>query len=47
MRKSRWGVSARPDDVAGLAVYLASSDADYATGATFTVDGGLTWFYEE
>jgi glucose 1-dehydrogenase len=34
-------------DVAGLAAYLASSDADYATGSTFTVDGGLTWFYQE
>jgi glucose 1-dehydrogenase len=34
-------------DVAGLAVFLASSDSDYATGATFTVDGGLTWFYQE
>jgi glucose 1-dehydrogenase len=34
-------------DVAGLAVFLASSESDYATGATFTVDGGLTWFYQE
>jgi glucose 1-dehydrogenase len=37
----------KTNDVAGLAAYLASSDADYATGATFTVDGGLTWFYQE
>lgn len=29
-----------PDDVAGLAVYLASEEADYCTGATFYVDGG-------
>jgi len=37
----------KTSDVAGLAAYLASSDADYATGATFTIDGGLTWFYQE
>lgn len=37
----------KTDDVAGLAVFLASSESDYSTGATFTVDGGLTWFYQE
>ncbi|HYE72149.1 MAG TPA: SDR family oxidoreductase, partial [Blastocatellia bacterium] len=37
----------RPQDVAGLAVFLASDDASYVTGSTFFVDGGLTWFYEE
>lgn len=37
----------RPEDVAGLATFLASDDADYVTGATFFVDGGLTWHYEE
>lgn len=35
------------DDVAGVGVFLASSEADYVTGSTFFVDGGLTWFYEE
>ncbi len=30
----------RPDDIGGLAVYLASDEADYCTGATFYVDGG-------
>lgn len=37
----------KPDDVAGLAVFLASDDADYVTGSTYFVDGGLTWHYEE
>jgi glucose 1-dehydrogenase len=26
---------------------LASSDADYITGTTIVVDGGLTWNYSE
>jgi NAD(P)-dependent dehydrogenase (short-subunit alcohol dehydrogenase family) len=30
-----------PEDVAGLALYLASSASDYVTGAVFVVDGGL------
>ena len=34
-------------DVAGLAVYLGSAEADYCTGATFYVDGGLLWNYSE
>jgi NAD(P)-dependent dehydrogenase (short-subunit alcohol dehydrogenase family) len=29
-----------PEDVASLAVFLASDEADYCTGATFYVDGG-------
>ncbi|MGE0823033.1 MAG: SDR family NAD(P)-dependent oxidoreductase [Candidatus Binatia bacterium] len=37
----------KPDDVAGLATFLASADADYVTGSTYFVDGGLTWHYEE
>jgi len=30
-----------PEDVAGLALFLASSASDYVTGAVFVVDGGL------
>ncbi|WP_437687753.1 SDR family NAD(P)-dependent oxidoreductase [Sorangium sp. So ce176] len=37
----------KPEDVAGLATFLASADADYVTGSTYFVDGGLTWDYEE
>ena len=37
----------KPEDVAGLAAFLASSDASYVTGATYFIDGGLTWHYEE
>ena len=31
-----------PDDIAGIALFLASAAADYATGQTFVIDGGLT-----
>jgi glucose 1-dehydrogenase len=37
----------QPSDVASMAVFLASEESDYATGATFFVDGGLTWNYQE
>ena len=37
----------KPGDVAGAAVFLASSDADYITGTTIVVDGGLLWNYHE
>jgi len=37
----------QPDDVAGLAVFLASDDAAYVTGSTYFVDGGLSVFYQE
>ncbi len=36
-----------PEDVAGVASFLASADADYVTGTTLFVDGGLLWSYEE
>ncbi len=36
-----------PDDVSGVAAFLASADADYITGTTVFVDGGLLWSYEE
>jgi glucose 1-dehydrogenase len=36
-----------PEDVAGCAAFLASSDADYVTGTTILVDGGLLFDYHE
>lgn len=36
-----------PDDVAPMVVFLASSETDYVTGATFYVDGGLSRNYRE
>jgi 2-deoxy-D-gluconate 3-dehydrogenase len=35
----RWGV---PSDLAGLAVFLASSASDFVTGAAIPVDGGFS-----
>lgn len=35
----RWGV---PDDLAGVAVFLASSASDFITGAAIPVDGGYS-----
>ncbi len=36
-----------PSDVAGVVAFLASADADYITGTTVIVDGGLLWNYSE
>jgi glucose 1-dehydrogenase len=36
-----------PEDVAGVAAYLAGDDAAYMTGSTLVIDGGLLWNYAE
>jgi glucose 1-dehydrogenase len=41
------GRMGKPNDVASLVAFLASAEADYITGATFYVDGGLLWNYRE
>lgn len=35
------GRTSTPEDIAGLAVFLASSDSDYITGQAINVDGGM------
>ncbi len=36
-----WKRAAQPEEIARLAVFLASADADYVTGASYVMDGGL------
>jgi len=36
-----WHRPSRPEEVVRLAVYLASAEADYITGQSVTIDGGL------
>jgi glucose 1-dehydrogenase len=36
-----WKRAAEPVEIARLAVFLASADSDYVTGATYFMDGGL------
>ncbi len=35
---NRWG---KPEEIAGLAVFLASEEAAYITGVTYFIDGGM------
>jgi glucose 1-dehydrogenase len=41
------GRMGEPDDVAGVAAFLASQDGSYVTGSTYFVDGGLIRNYHE
>jgi glucose 1-dehydrogenase len=47
LKKYPLGRLGQPADVAAMVAFLASSDADYVTGSTFYVDGGLLWNYQE
>lgn len=42
MQAIPWRRPGQPHEIAGLAVFLASDAADYVTGQTWTMDGGLT-----
>jgi glucose 1-dehydrogenase len=37
-----WGRFGKPEEVASVAAFLASSESEYVTGSTYYVDGGLT-----
>lgn len=42
LREIPWGRFGGPDEVAAVALFLASDEAAYVTGSTYFVDGGLT-----
>jgi len=42
LKEIPWGRVGQPEEIAGLALFLASDAADYVTGQTFVMDGGLT-----
>jgi glucose 1-dehydrogenase len=47
LRNIPLGRMGTPDDVSGLALFLASDDGAYVTGSTYFVDGGLIRNYHE
>ncbi|KAB1075233.1 SDR family NAD(P)-dependent oxidoreductase [Methylobacterium planeticum] len=42
LQKIPWHRAGQPEEIAKVALFLASDDADYVTGQTWVVDGGLT-----
>lgn len=42
MQNIPWRRPGHPEEIAGMAVFLASDLGDYVTGQTFVMDGGLT-----
>jgi glucose 1-dehydrogenase len=45
-QKLPWGRLGRPEEIAGAIAFVLSDDADYMTGGTLTIDGGvgLPWW---
>jgi NAD(P)-dependent dehydrogenase (short-subunit alcohol dehydrogenase family) len=41
-RRTPWPRFGRPQDVADAALFLASDESDFVTGAVLSVDGGWT-----
>lgn len=39
-----YGRIGNPDDLADVALFLASAESDYVTGTTIYVDGGMTLY---
>ena len=35
------GRMGKPEEIAGMVAYLASAEAGYVTGSSFTIDGGM------
>ena len=42
LKEIPWHRAGQPEEIAKLALFLASPDADYVTGQTVVMDGGLT-----
>jgi glucose 1-dehydrogenase len=47
LRNIPLGRLGKPEEVAGLAAFLASDEAAYVTGSTYVIDGGLMRNYKE
>jgi glucose 1-dehydrogenase len=39
-----WGRLGEPEEIAGAIAWLASAEAEYVTGTTLFVDGGMTLY---
>ena len=41
-QKLPWGRMGQPEEIAKAVTYVLSDDADYMTGSTLTIDGGVS-----